>query len=77
MTETKREVTIAYGRIPGYRDPSRKSWGFHISDSDATFGHFNYYTCPRRSAKRVFQELKLDAERRGFTVVEGEAWDTN
>jgi hypothetical protein len=64
-----RTVTIWYGRIPGYRNPHRKSWGFAISDESATWGWFPHYTCPRPSAKRTFENiLKPHALERGFVV---------
>ncbi|MBW2672179.1 MAG: hypothetical protein JRD89_02025 [Deltaproteobacteria bacterium] len=65
-----REVTIIYTRIPGYRSGrTRPSWGFAISDSAATWSWFNQYTCARRSARRVYAELKEGAEQRGFQVI--------
>jgi hypothetical protein len=65
-----REVTIAYTRIPGYRSGrARPSWGFAISDSAATWSWSNCHTCARRSARRVYAELKERAEKRGFRVV--------
>jgi hypothetical protein len=64
-------VTIRFGKIPPYRGrPSRKSWGFEISDQAATFGGFQHYTCARAQAQRVYETiLKPDAQRRGFEPI--------
>jgi len=66
--ERLRKVIIWYGQIPSYRDPRRLSWGFAISDCSATLAWFNQYTCARRSAKRIYRNLKKCAEDRGFQV---------
>lgn len=64
-----RTVIIFYGRIPGYRDPKRKSWGFAISDKSATWSWYEQHTCSRREAKKTFETLlKPKAEERGFKV---------
>ncbi len=63
-----RTVTFRYGIIQGYRSPT--SWGFNISDNSATWAWFELYTCPRKSAKRLFENhLKPTAEERGFKVL--------
>lgn len=62
-------VTITYGRIPGYRDSRRLVWGFYIDDAGATEANYNHYSCPRRSAKRIYETvLRPAAEARGYQV---------
>ena len=63
-----REVTIYYGLIPMYRDTSRPSWGFAISDESATDHWYGKYTAGHREAKKIFAKLKQNAEERGFRV---------
>ena len=63
-----RTVTIRYGKIPAYRG-NGKSWGFEISDKEATDTWYGQYTCSRRSAKKVFEKiLNPNAIERGFVV---------
>lgn len=63
-----RTVTILYGRIPRYRTPRTKGWGFAISDKSATWAWFSQYTCPRKQAKKVYEDLAFAAAARGFVV---------
>lgn len=61
------KLEIRYGKIPGYRNPSRKSWGFALSTEKAL--GYGQYTCARRSAPRVFKEIEQAAEAQGWEVI--------
>lgn len=47
-------ATIRYGKIPGYRDPRRKSWGFEFDRLLRDIFGWDVYTCSRRAAKRQY-----------------------
>jgi hypothetical protein len=61
------ELKVRYGKIPGYRNPRRKSWGFEIEGGTPVLG-YGLYTCPRPSARKVFKLLCERAAERGHSL---------
>jgi hypothetical protein len=62
-----KELKVRYGKIPGYRDPRRKSWGFEIEGGQEAWG-WGLHTAARRSARRVFKRLEDHAAERGYSL---------
>ena len=61
------ELQIRYGKIPGYRDPRRKSWGFAIQGGQKALG-YGVYTSARRSARKDFERISAHAKALGYSL---------
>jgi hypothetical protein len=62
-----KELKVRYGKIPGYRNPRRKSWGFEIEGDQEAWG-WGLHTAARRSAKRIFKLLQEHAAYYGYSL---------